>query len=176
MVKKLVWIFVAGILLTACSKEPTIPTEGEIVLNSKLFGTGPYYPYGFLFSQAKKVSTLSSPPPDITVIAETDLAGNVTGASISTTGFLNSFHLVGGFQNLQEAETAFNNLKEVTTPVWIAMAQNIEPFQVYLFRTRNDTYAKFMIMELIVEKRDNLPFAEVRIKWMYQPNGSNIFP
>ena len=164
-------LFTAG-----CKKDDPVAVSGEITLDSKLYGTGPYFAYGFLFSQAKKVSTLSKTPPDITVLAETDVLGNIAGAAISTASFLDSFMLIGEFSSEQEALEAFSSLKSIPSTGWVGLAESVKPFALYGFRTRSEKSAKFLVLNVIAEERDNLPYAGVTLKWAYQPDGTNIFP
>ena len=68
MRKGLAYIVILFLILpVSCSKNNTPETSGIATIdNTRTLGQT-YYVYGFLFSEATKVSTLNNPRPDITV-------------------------------------------------------------------------------------------------------------
>jgi hypothetical protein len=156
-----------------CKKEDVIPDSGTITLDNTLqysAAVQAYFGYGFLFSQAEKVSTLSKPAPDITV------DGDGTNLFLMTDNFKDSFFKSGEYPDEASAKEAFDKLKTVEVNQWLAMATPLKPHQVWIYRTGKECYAKIRIISTISEVRDNRDFAECTFEWVYQPDGSLTFP
>jgi len=145
-------------------------------LDNKLYGSAPYYSLGFTFSDAKKVSTLANPGPDITIEA------GVLEGGVSVVPFLEAntlepaFGFIGQYSTSAEAEAAFNTLVSAGSPTWIDMGAPLAANQVWVFRTGDDTYAKLLILSLSLNTGVNPYFASCTFKWVYQPDGSKTFP
>jgi hypothetical protein len=125
-----------------------------------------------LFNQAKKVSTLDNPEPDITI----DNDGTLSNLILQTNNYKDSFYKVGEYANATLAEQAFISLTSFNVPQWIAWGNPIKPHQVWLFRTADEHYAKIRIISTISEIRNNRNYAECTFQWVYQPDGSLTFP
>jgi hypothetical protein len=172
--RKSILILTAFILLMhSCKKEDTIATSGIVTLDNTLAfnpGTQAYYAYGFLFSQAEKVSTLSTPAPDITV----DSDG--TNIFLGTNSFKNSFYLSSEYSDEAPAKTAFDNLQSVSVTQWFGLASPLKPHQIWIYRSGTEHYAKIRIISTVSEVRDYLDYAECTFEWVYQPDGSLTVP
>ena len=165
------------ILLTVfsgCRKNDSVPTAGTDTINNTLGGTdvAGYYSFGFLFSQAKKVSTLDKPAPDITI----DNDGTLLNLILETNNFKDSFYKAGEYTSATLAEQAFNGITSFTVPQWASWGYQIKPNQIWIFRTGSDRYAKIRIINTISEIRNNRNYAECTFQWVYQPDGSLTFP
>jgi hypothetical protein len=161
-------------LLTACKKDDP-ELSGIVTINNTLNqdkGTGAYYVLGFSFSKAGKSSSLSEPPPDLTV----DVYNSIPNLMLEANSLLPSFFLAGEYAGATEALTAFNSLETVSVPAWEDWAVNIRPHQVWIFRDRNENYAKLRIISVLCEARPGSSYAECRFEWVYQPDGSATFP
>jgi len=165
-------ILLIAVTLSGCKKDETISNSGIDTINNTLYGTTTYYAKGFLFSQAKIVSTLNTPKPDITI----DNDGTLLNLIIQTNNFMDSFYKVGEFASASEAEQAFNNLTSPSIPQWVVWANPVKPNQVWLFRTSSEHYAKIRIISIISETRDSRNYAECTFQWVYQPDGTLSFP
>jgi len=163
------------ISLTGCEKKDKDRYYGIDVIDNTLYGTQFYYAYGFSFEAGEKLSTIESPAPDITIHASTDLDGNIIGMYINSPNLIESFSLAGSFNTAKEAEDYFNDLLDVGSPQWTLNAPDVEENQVWLFRTSEDNYVKFRIIELITDDNVNPPKVEMRFEWRLQPGGSSIF-
>jgi len=161
-------IFFAG----SCKKDDIPPTTGVVTIdNTRTLGQT-YYVYGFLFSSAKKVSTLDTPKPDITI----DSDG--TNLLFMSDNLNNSFYNAGEYPDALSAETAFDNLKSATVPAasWEGLASPLKVNQIWIYRSGQDTYAKIRIISLIGELRNGVNYAECTFEWEYQPDGTLTFP
>jgi len=160
-------IFLPG----SCKKDETPETSGIATIdNTRTLGQT-YYVYGFLFSAAKKVSTLDNPPPDITI----DSDG--TNLLLQADNLKNSFYKEGEYNNEASAVTAFNNLTSaaVTESEWQGLANPLKENQIWIYRSGTDHYTKFRIITLIAEIRSGNNYAECTFEWQYQPDGSLTF-
>jgi hypothetical protein len=170
-------ILVLLIFLTAgCTKDKGPALKGTVTIDNSLYGEGPYYAMGFSFSGAKKVSTLDNPAPDITLIAVTDISGNILKLNLQATNFKSSFFKAGQYSNASDAKLAYDNLTSATVSQWEDDADAIEAGQIWIFRTGTEKYAKFRITATFSEERDVWPYAECTFEWAYQPDGTLTFP
>ena len=181
MKKIIVIILVPGILLLpGCNKKDKTRTSGEDTLNSERVLEGSTYTIpGFLFSNGSVIlynPQTSSNTPDIFVLPIADAQGNVTGAYLDSPNILESFALVGTYGSAAEASEAFNNYTTVNVNTFSALANPILVNQVWVFKTRNDRFAKILILDIETYKVGQEPNAEVRFRWVYQPDGTNTFP
>jgi len=173
MRKNLLFILLLSLLMqVSCSKDDTPETSGTATINNtRTLGTT-YYVYGFLFSEAKKVSTLDTPPPDITI----DSDG--TNLLLMANNLNNSFYKAGEFNDASSAETAYDNLKTVTVQPteWEGLASPIKAYQVWIYRSGTNNYTKFRIISTISEVRSGKDYGECTFEWEYQPDGTLTFP
>ncbi|MCX6325092.1 MAG: hypothetical protein NT144_00345 [Bacteroidia bacterium] len=168
-------------ILSGCRKDNTPRTSGTDTIDNNLYGTGPYYAFGFSFSQAKKISILSDLKFDITIGND----GTLLNLILQTNNYLNSFYKVGEFADAASAEQAFKNLTSLTVPQWVVWADSIKANQVWLYRSGAEYYTKLRIISTISETRivttvskDSIhrDYAECTFEWLYQPDGSLTFP
>lgn len=156
--------------MVSCKKEDKIPVSGVVTIDNTTALSQTYYVFGFLFSQAKVVSTLDNPPPDITV----DSDG--TNLFFQTNNLKDSFFLFGEYESAAYAEEAFDNLTTAEVTQWAGLAYPVAPCQVWIYRSGSEHYAKIRIISTFSELRDNRDFAECTFEWVYQPDGSLTFP
>jgi hypothetical protein len=172
MKKCLSVIILIFLLFPGCKKANDPKLSGTDTIDNLLYGTGPYYAIGFSFSEAKKISTLSDPDPDITI----DNDGSLTNLILQTDNFKNSFYMAGEYADAASAIQAFNNLNSVSVSQWEIWAYSIKPNQIWIFKTSNEHYAKMRIISTISETRNSWDYAECTFEWVYQPDGSLTFP
>lgn len=163
-------------LVSGCRKDKYPALSGSVTIDNNLYGDGPYYALGFSFQSAKKISTLEDPAPDITLVAATDILGNILKLNLQTTNFKSSFYKAGEYSDASDARQAFDNLSSETVSQWVDDADAIAAHQVWIFRTGSEKYAKFLITDTFSEERDIWPYAECTIEWVYQPDGTLTFP
>jgi hypothetical protein len=175
--KRLLFIFLLFLtILSGCKKAETIPTSGtDTIDNTGYQNATTYYALGFSFSQAKKISNLSQPGPDITLIVNQDNPAS-TRLTLMVDNFKRSYFKIGDFTNEVSSVAAFNNLKTVGTYQWVDLADTIKANQVWLYRTGRDQYAKFRIVSAKNEVRNSKPYGECTFQWVFQPDGSSTFP
>jgi hypothetical protein len=167
----LIVFFSSLILQVSCTKDEPPPTSGTVTIdNTRTLGQT-YYVYGFLFSEAKKVSTLDNPPPDITI----DSDG--TNLLLMANNLNNSFYKEGEYINASSAEVAYDNLKSATVSQsqWEGLAYPLKSHQVWIYRSGTTHYAKFRIISTINEVRGGKDYAECTFEWEYQPDGTLTF-
>ncbi|NSW95281.1 MAG: hypothetical protein HPY62_11300 [Bacteroidales bacterium] len=158
------------LLQVSCKKDDAIPTSGIATINNTTEFSTTYYVYGFLFSEAKLVSTLDKPAPDITV----DSDG--TNLLLQTNNFKNSFFLFGEYNSETSAKAAFDNLSSANVTQWEGLAYPLKVNQIWIYRSGTEKYAKIRIISLLAELRSGRNYAECTFEWVYQPDGSLTFP
>ena len=174
MKKSLFLILPFIIFLSGCSKDETPSTSGNATINNKTYQSTTYYVYGFSFAKAGKVSTLTTPGPDIIIYVNADTPPN--RLTLQANNLNPSFYKLGDYPDAASASAAFDNLTTVGLFNWTEMADPIADNQVWVFRTGTVTYAKIRIISTVNETRDQLPYGECTFEWVYQPDGSTTFP
>ncbi len=163
-------------MAAGCSKSNVSNTGGTETIETTLYGNGPYYALGFYFAEAKKLSTLGNPVPDITLIADTDIDGTIRQLILQSENFKNSFYKYGEYADAGAAESAFTGLTSASVTQWLASADSVKANQIWLFRTSADTYAKFRIISTVAEQRSGIAYGSCTFQWKYQPDGTLTFP
>jgi hypothetical protein len=156
----------------SCKKDETPDNSGTVTIdNTKTLGQT-YYVYGFLFSEARKVTTQENPGPDVTVESDG------TNLFFQTDNFKDSFFRFGEYNDAAAAQSAFNSLTSATVGAddWEGLALPVLANQVWIYRSGSEHYAKIRIISIISEVRAGLPFAECTFEWAYQPDGTLTFP
>ncbi len=167
------------LLPAGCSDDTSSPGHaGTITLTSQLYGSGPYYAMGYNFSLGKMVRTLDQPGPDLTVLARsTPDNSRVESAYLNTDNLHDSFVLNGAFPDRSTAEAFFDSYLEVDdSPGYRGIADSLAPWQVWTFRTSGNKFVKLLVLSVKTEIRDNFPYAETTLRFVYQPDGSRTFP
>ena len=131
-----------------------------------------YYVFGFTFSLAEKVSTLTDPGPDITIGND----GTLYNLIFQTNNQNNSFYKVGEYSTEAAAQQAFNNLTSASVPQFIAIADSIRINQVWIYQSKSGHYAKIRIIDTVSKVGDPIDYSECTFQWVYQPDGSLTFP
>ncbi|NOY38460.1 MAG: hypothetical protein GXO83_12915 [Chlorobi bacterium] len=171
--------FVLILILSSCQKEKPIPLTGEVTMDSTLFGSGsgpyPYYLIGFSFSQGKLIEYRNGNVPDITILPKTEVSGNVKSAFLDTPNVFPSFSLTAAFDNADDALTFFGNYLEAADSGYISLADPILPHQIWTFKTATGRFAKMLIMDVKTMLKDQVPYAEVTFRYVYQPDGTPVF-
>ena len=161
--------------LLSCKKDDIQINSGTVKINNDGYFNPEfetYFVYGFLFSEAKLVSTLDTPPPDITI----DNDGTLANLILQTNNYKNSFYKIGEFADAVSAGQAFNNLISPIASQWVVWADSIKPNQIWLYRSGTEHYSKIRIVNTV--SMDSIPrdYAECIFDWVYQPDGSLTFP
>ncbi|MDZ7739151.1 MAG: hypothetical protein U5K32_08830 [Bacteroidales bacterium] len=165
------------LLLDSCEKDPEQATGGVFTIDNTLYGQVQFYAIGFSFEQGRKLKTSDVPGPDITVHARTGATGGIEGAYIDTPNLVESFALAGGFGSEAEAKTFFDGLLEIEPASynWVLNADDVRMHQVWIFKTSEDNYVRFMIKDLVLEDGDGVAYAELTAEWLIQADGSTTF-
>lgn len=167
------WIYILPILavsMSSCRKDKNTPTSGTVTIDNTTSLGQTYYVYGFLFSQAKLVSTLNKPRPDITVDSEG------TNIFFQTENLHDSFHNAGAYSDAASAKASFDTLTAKGISVFAGLASPLIENQLWIYRSGSDCYAKIRIITTKSEVRDGRAYAECKFEWAYQPDGSLTFP
>jgi hypothetical protein len=164
--------FISLLLFFSCHKDNQPSTTGIVTIDNTRSLGQTYYVYGFLFSEGKKVSTLETPPPDITI----DSDG--TNLLLMANNLNDSFYKAGEFTDASSAKTAYNNLTSATISEsqWIGLASPLKADQVWIYRSGTKHYAKFRIISTVSEVRNGKDYAECTFEYVYQPDGTLTFP
>ena len=163
------------VFLSGCKKDQTPSSSGTVTIDNTTFQSTTYYVFGFSFSKAKKVSTLETPGPDITVYVNSDTPTD-TWLYLQANNLNPSFYLIGEYPDAASASAAFDDLKTVGSYQWTDLAQPIAPNQVWVYKTGTPCYAKIRIISTVNETRNAIHYGECTFEWIYQPDGSTTFP
>ena len=160
-------------LLGGCKKDNSPRLSGSDTINNTLSKDPPYYVMGFSFPAAKKISTLNSPLDVFTINA---YPGNFDKTYFDAQNFENAFARYGTYADGAAAELAFNNLTSFNVTLWKATGDSVKNNQIWLFKTSNGTFAKFLITGSVGEIRNSRAYVECTFEWVYQPDGTTTFP
>ena len=176
MRKFLLFIFLfSSVFLSSCKKDVTPATSGTATIDNTTTLGQTYYVYGFLFSEAKKVSTLDDPVDVLTISPEVNINNEIVRITFNVNTFRECFFLFGEYSDAPSASAAFNNLTSFSNPQWIDPPVEVKLNQIWLFRTSKNQYAKIRVVNTVAEKRNNIPYAECSFEWEYQPDGTLTF-
>ena len=171
-------VLFAVILLVclSCKKNDDAPQySGEIVLSSERIKSGLDWVFYGLSFETGKISIYSlSERPDLTSnhIIITD---EITSIYLESSNDLDAFYKNGIFATASEAEVYFNNYNEVIASDFQWQAENIKENQIWTVQTANKRFAKIWIKEIAIKSGNTEDYAEVRIQYQYQPDGSRTF-
>jgi len=168
------------IILQGCNKKGNQQDSGTVTINNQLNNpqSAPFI-YGFSVTEGKLVSTLSDPLNVITIMADGDTASHVIRQLyLSSSGLYNSFYKYGQYGSRTDADDVFNNLKSFDTDLWYETADSVLPNQIWIYRTSDEKYAKIEITATASQIRKDMayPFGECTFRWVYQPDGTKLFP
>jgi hypothetical protein len=172
--KRIILIAALISVLPGCTKTEATRTSGIDTIDNTTHYSSTYFNYGFSFSKAKLISTIDGQGYDISLYVNTDnLPYRLT---LQSNNLRSSFYKVNDFADETAAKTAFDNLKTFSVPQWQEMADPVNDNQVWIFRAGNGNYTKIRIVSTINETRQSVPYGECTFQWVYQPDGSSIFP
>lgn len=174
MKKVLFSVLLILLVVSACTKKESTRTSGTDTIDNITYFSTTYYTYGFSFSNAKLVTTIVNPGPDIAVYVNVDNGTPVL--TLQTNNLRPSFFKVGEFADAAAAQAVFDNLNTVSISQWQEMADPIRDNQVWIYRSGTSTYTKFRIVSTVNEKRQSVDYGEVTFQWVYQSDGSLTFP
>lgn len=167
------------LLLAGCGKDDQ-KTSGTITLTNDLFGTSLYYSMGLSFNDAGAISSLTVPGPDVFVEAGSLAEGNPVEPFLSSNTLEPSFAFMGEYVTESEAVDAFEALTDASTlssvMSFIDLCVPLRNNQIWVVRTRDLKYAKIRIIEVVLNTTPNPDFASCRLEWVWQPDGSAVFP
>ncbi|MFC2115451.1 hypothetical protein ACFLTU_03200 [Bacteroidota bacterium] len=165
------------LVCSSCAKKEEVPQyKGEIILSSELLLSGQSYVfYGFSFQtgQISTYSLTSSVKPDLAIInveLEDSVNLDMTGSDDQE-----AFSENGIFSTAGLAEIFFNNYTEVPSLDFQPIAHNIKTNQIWTIQTASKHFAKIWIREITVLPGTVSDYADIRIQYQYQPDGSRIF-
>lgn len=162
-----------------CKKDEYPRYSGTVTINNVNAGTDPtYYINGFHVPTGRIIADLNNKTDIITVMPDFDINLNPLSIYFSTNNRLSPFYKYGEYADEQSAISAFNSLVSFTLPQWSDLADNINPHQLWLFRTDDEKYAKIRVISTLAEKREGMtfPYADCTFEWVFQPDGSLTFP
>lgn len=169
------FIILFTVVITGCEKRNEDMYYGIDEIDNTLYGTQVYYAIGFSFDEGKKVSTMDTPFPDITIHLNTDISGNITGKYINSPNLTESFSLVGTLDTAKEAEESFNNLLDVGSPQWSLSATGLEENQVWLYLSTQGNFVKLRVIDINTDNSVYPPYVEIKFEWRLQPDGTSVF-
>jgi len=162
------------IVSLSCKKEATIPTSGEITLSSQQVVDGPAYATFGLSFPAGAVHKYPEQQVDVLVLALKPLDDITAVFFTAPDYYTGTFNNTSYNQDLAAAETQFNNYSEVTATDFQPLSDTLKIGQIITYKSAANKYAKILIQSINIVKI-NPPYAEVKISWVYQPNGTSKF-
>ncbi len=168
-----------GLLLcfSSCKEKEEEPRySGEILLSSEILQSGQdyiFYGYSFQTGRISTYSLTSSVLPDLAV-NHLELHDSINVDLLSSNDE-DAFYKNGTFATAEEAEAYFNNYTEVIATNFQPIAYNIKNNQVWTVHTLSKHFAKIWIKDITVRTGSQSDYAELRIRYQYQPDGSRIF-
>jgi len=159
--------------MTSCDKNKEPDVEGTATIDNELTfdqQLNTYINYGFIFSEARLVSNVGTPKPDIIIFRD--------GSDISfeANNLRSSFFKYGEYADEQAAKNAFINLTAATINTWEESANQLKQNQIWIYRSNSEKYAKIRIVSIFTEIRDTFEYVRCSFEWVYQPDGSLTFP
>jgi hypothetical protein len=168
----IILIFLA--IIPCCKKDNTPDTSGTVTIDNTVYQATTYYSLGFSFTQAKKISNLDTPWPDIVLYFISDNLGD--RLTFQTENFKPSFYKLGDYPDAASAISAFNNLKTVGAYQWVDMAEPVTDNQIWVYRSNNERYVKIRIINTDIDYTLTPIYGKCTFQWVYQPDGSLTFP
>ncbi|HVN59196.1 MAG TPA: hypothetical protein VMT63_12930 [Bacteroidales bacterium] len=172
----ILFIFIAA-LVHACGKKEQ-SNSGTVTINNDLTQpnpNGPYYGMGLNIVTGKTV-TFANTPYDVLTVDASVTNGVVDKLYLMTNSMDNSFAMYGEYPDKASALSAFNSLRAFNEPAWVGIADSIAANQIWLFRTTGSNYAKILIISTTSSAGDVKPHAACTLTWVYQPDGTKLFP
>lgn len=171
------------LLLAGCEKETGTNVTGEITLSSQLHGSAAegFYIYGYSFEPGEMYAYPRSGVPLPDIINEGYLVIE-DGEEIALAGFntperVNGFALVGEFSNWEDANTFYQDYREVKGDLnYEILSDIIVPYQVWVQWTSSGKYVKMIIRDVLQFESDlGDPYTEVILEYTYAADGSMEF-
>ena len=165
------------LLFVSCKKsDTTIPISGTVTLSSLSFADGSSYAInGFSFS-AGAIHKYPGSQTDLLLLALQNPSGDVDGAIFSAPdSTIGTFNNNAFNQDLGTAETLYNNYSEVIATNFKALSDSIMEGQIITYKTGDNKFAKFIVLAFRKISQGTEQYAEVDIKWQFQPNGTAKF-
>jgi hypothetical protein len=174
---RLIPVLIAMLLLAGCGGDDQ-KTSGTITLTNELYdGDSYYFAMGLSFDEAKEVPTLPDQyRADITLMAGAVTSSGPVVAFLSSNTLDPPFSLIGTYGSESAAKSAFSELKSVGSLTWIDLAAPLAANQVWVFKSRDATYAKLRIISVTLDTSGDDPVASCTLEWVWQPDGSATFP
>ena len=158
--------------------------SGEIQLSSQLYGTDTYYLFGYHYEDGEeyRFPFQGDPKPDIInegmrVLQNGEVAVLPRFTSPNK-GEGVGLALIGAYQTLDEARTAYNSYDAVGNDLQYEIESGtVELYQVWIQRTGDGNYAKLLVKDILFDEGESgNKFSIVVMDFTYQPNGSSTFP
>ena len=171
----IIQILVIAALVSCKEDKPSVRTSGTDTIDNTILPDGSsWYVNGFSFSQAKLISTNLASKPDITLLPNKN--NTLSPLILDSDTFSSPFLKIGEYVTEEEAKTAFNDLKTVPEGEWIEMIDPLAENQVWIYRSNDEKYTKFRIVNIVNEMKDHVPYGECTFQWVHQPDGTAVFP
>lgn len=175
IMKRIFYILAISLFIAVgCTKTEKTPTSGITTIDNTVYISTSYYSLGFSFPEAKLISNMKTPGPDITVYVNKDTSPY--RLIFQANNLLPSFFKFGEYADEAAAITAFNNLTTFTASQWSDMADPLGPNQIWIYRSGKERYTKIRIINTVNEMRQSVAYGECKFEWVHQPDGSTTFP
>ena len=163
-----------GLFAVSCKKESKPALNGEVTLSSQILGSSVYYTYGFSFVAAK-LQKYPGEQVDL-ILAVVQPQDSITASFFTSTDYDGTFNNSYFNANLDSATAWYNSYTEATASSFNAITDTIKPGQVITYKSAAGKYAKFLVESyILVKPQSGNQYATAKIKWAYQPDGTNKF-
>ncbi len=171
-------LLTAVYLLLSCAKpvetddpdDPAYPTSGTVTVDNKAVAN--YDGSGFLFSTARVIFYPNSSQvyPDVSV----KISSSTGMPYFWSIDHNSAFKLLNSALDSASAYAFFDSLAAISdTAGFVSPIFDLSAYQTIAVRAHQNKYAKILITKITV---DSSSIAEATFKWVYQPDGSLVFP
>lgn len=162
--------------LQSCENEDSA-ISGQVLLSSE-YDFNNYTIEGFIFESQKFVSYSSTSDivPDI-LVDQIRLVDGSLKAGFTSPGNNNGFALVNSFDSFENSMDFYNEYTEAdSTMSFTPSTDTLKLYQVWLFKSTDDHYAKIHVKEINSVKDFEGLYLNVLIDYYYQQDGTPVFP
>jgi len=155
------------------------PTSGEAFFTTKN-EDGKFSAFSFSEGKVIKYPNTQGLNPDIMLMVHTNENGIPIGVFLVSLELKPTFSYKFWSSSIDSSQNYFDNLLVIPDTIFTGLALPIKENQVWAVVTNGSRFGKILIKNTTayIDSSDIhqlTPYGEVRFKWEYQPDGSNIF-
>ena len=124
---------------------------------------------GFDFQTGKIIKYPNSDniKPDLMVLVQMNSTEGLIGPYFTNIDLTQTFTLTDSFDDKETAEKYFDSYTSISSGIYDSAALNLKPYQIWTIKTNGKKFVKLLVLETMVGKDINEPYAEVTFRWYY---------